>query len=707
MGNRHRFEIPELFPQPKQLELGEGISELAVDVRLATTNVWPIQRKALRSILTMGGVRVVANKKKYIVDARVIEDDPEAFNLSDVPEPCRRDYYELRVQGSEVFVRSPYQEGMVWAAQTLACLFRLMINGIAVPNLFLRDWPTLPLRGVVMDCDWWTVHMTNTDWFTLIDSMSQFKLNLLGVSVYDCMQANPSHSKAPVEEYLLLPLSNPADPADPKTLVNSRYYNAKFDRWYAHNTPPAVYENDSFGDVIAYGNERGLTVYPCVKLSALATILPKAFPELSARNAKGKPSGKGICISSPSARTALTKVMTSIVEKYYPTGVDYFQIGVDTLIDDDAIGTRCQCSKCRSDEKSRTLLEFLDFIIHELLGKGVKKVILDAEMLGENAKKLKEAVNALLKKDGIKGHLVIKWQGEPSGKNCRLHLPTLSKIADTETWISAIGYLTQHNCDSCAVADSLVLETLKNKADAALLKLQFDPAYMAMFAILGVRCWETTDDDETMETLLERWASIYWDNASADLIEVRHELLELASSPLHMMCMAGAGYAAYGNEDCVEQFPLSALTVLEKNGKDTIKQLEELAKRAEAALETVNGYIDNRHWNDLQRMSLQSLIANAAIIKVNVRFMILLLTLHKTGVKTDTAKILEAARSEMISNFLVIESNLPDWTVPGVMQRMGCNKLFLEQLIGEIKNGVKGAKLHWTLPDDWQAPEDK
>ena len=69
MATSRRFEISELFPQPKEVILGEGISELAMDVRLSTSNVLPIQRKALRSILTMGCVRVVANKKKYVVDA--------------------------------------------------------------------------------------------------------------------------------------------------------------------------------------------------------------------------------------------------------------------------------------------------------------------------------------------------------------------------------------------------------------------------------------------------------------------------------------------------------------------------------------------------------------------------------------------------------------------------------------------------------------
>ena len=126
MATSRRFEISELFPQPKEVILGEGISELAMDVRLSTSNVLPIQRKALRSILTMGGVRVVANKKKYVVDAQVL--GPDAFDLSRIPSELRHDFYELEIKGSEVFIRTPYQAGTVWAAQTLSLLFRAEVN---------------------------------------------------------------------------------------------------------------------------------------------------------------------------------------------------------------------------------------------------------------------------------------------------------------------------------------------------------------------------------------------------------------------------------------------------------------------------------------------------------------------------------------------------------------------------------------------------
>lgn len=706
MGTRHRFEIPELFPQPKQLELGEGISELAVDVRLATSNVWPIQRKALRSILTMGGVRVVANKKKYVVDARVIEDDPEAFNLSDVPEECRRDYYELRVQGSEVFVRSPYQEGMVWAAQTMTCLFRLMINGIAVPNLFLRDWPTLPQRGIVMDCDWWTVHMNNTDWYTLLDSMSQFKLNLLGISVYGCNPPNPCRGNDAPEEYLLLSCAGQNDLNEPKTPVNSRYYNAKFDRWYLHDAPPPVYENDAFADVIGYGRERGVVVYPCFDFSAAAKALPKAMPELSARNAKGRPANEGFCIGSPSARAAIAGMLTGIVARYYPDGLEFFQLDVSGLFSGDAAG-RCQCAKCKGADPHKAAVDFLGFIIGELLDNGVGKVVLASACLGNNGRQVKDSVNALLKNTAFKNRLVVKWQGSADGNGRKVQLPGACRIAGAEAWLSMPGCVWPQGSDGCELADVVACAALKGKAAGALLKLQFDPAYQAMFAMLGVRCWESPGEEDTAAGLLERWAQIYWENASADLLDVRRELLDLVSDPLYRKCLFGSGLTLREPEPCGKNYPECALQLLEKEGPEAVSQLDKLSKRAENAIALVNQHIGNRHWNDLQRMSLQSLIATAAMAKVTVQLMGVLLVLRKGPIKPECARTLEAARQQLMADLLVIEGNLPDWLVPAAMQRMGCNKLFLEQLIGEVKAASKSGTIHWSLPEDWQPPEEK
>ena len=50
MVSRRKFEILELYPQPKKIEQLEGMSELSNDIRLVTDNVYPLQRKAIRSI---------------------------------------------------------------------------------------------------------------------------------------------------------------------------------------------------------------------------------------------------------------------------------------------------------------------------------------------------------------------------------------------------------------------------------------------------------------------------------------------------------------------------------------------------------------------------------------------------------------------------------------------------------------------------------
>ena len=152
MVSRRKFEILELYPQPKKIEQLEGMSELSNDIRLVTDNVFPLQRKAIRSILTASGVKVVANKKRYVVNARV--SSPQDFDLEGVPEAVQHDYYELKVHGSEVDIRTPYQEGMVWASQTLAGLFVRSQKGLSIPNLIIRDWPDLPIRGIFMENKW-------------------------------------------------------------------------------------------------------------------------------------------------------------------------------------------------------------------------------------------------------------------------------------------------------------------------------------------------------------------------------------------------------------------------------------------------------------------------------------------------------------------------------------------------------------------------
>ena len=126
-GFEGRAVIPGLFPHPKDVTLTGGNTDLSQDVRLVTSNVLPLQRKAMRGVLAEAGVRVVANKKKYVIEA-IVEDD-SGFDLSDVPEKAREEYYELELRDSVVTMRTPTQTGALWATQTLGTIFEAFAAG--------------------------------------------------------------------------------------------------------------------------------------------------------------------------------------------------------------------------------------------------------------------------------------------------------------------------------------------------------------------------------------------------------------------------------------------------------------------------------------------------------------------------------------------------------------------------------------------------
>ena len=50
---------------------------------------------------------------------------------------------------------------------------------------------------------------------------------------------------------------------------------------------------------------------------------------------------------------------------------------------------------------------------------------------------------------------------------------------------------------------------------------------------------------------------------------------------------------------------------------------------------------------------------------------------------------------------------MPDWLMWLNMQQMGCHKLFLEQLKAQLAKKTPLTKLSWSLPADWEIPEDK
>ncbi|MCQ2396553.1 MAG: glycoside hydrolase family 20 zincin-like fold domain-containing protein, partial [Lentisphaeria bacterium] len=503
MANTRRFEINELFPQPKEIILGEGISELAMDVRLATSNVLPIQRKALRSILTMAGVRVVANKKRYVVDAQVL--GPEEFDLSKVPESVRMDFYELEIKNSEVFIRTPYQEGMVWAAQTLATLFDMMFKGKAVPNLIIRDWPMIPHRGVIMDGNWGTERMVANDWFQALDTMSAMHLNLCGFGIYDCYPDIRMSGYSKPSEFLMTMTHLEPTSNEPSSESRLRYYNVKYDRWYDKTVSPALFENDNFEEVLTYAHERGIIIFPVMNLMGRSTLLPKLIPALSACDEKGKPTGYGLCLTSAAARAALSEHLGAFLERYFEEGVEYFHLGFDDLSDihphaNDGLpeSVWCKCSKCKKLSHAKAFAQFLKWIVEFLASKNVGKVVLFSDQLLKGEKLLGSDLEALLKDKSFASKVIIDWEEPGNEGKSKVWKSGDAKFKDVDAWQSPLVNKGNYSFFSSyeKTVDEFVLRAMKEKSDGVLVRGQYDPAYLHQVAMLGVRCWETPDLQE-------------------------------------------------------------------------------------------------------------------------------------------------------------------------------------------------------------------
>lgn len=729
MSISHKYEITEFFPQPKQVELGEGISELARDVRLTTRNVDPVERKALRLILSDADVHVVANKKDYIIDASVETEESFPY-LEKVPVELRQEYYELTIQGSKIFIRTPHQEGVVWAAQTLSTLFHIMFNGYAVPNLVIRDWPSVPLRGIISECNWGNERMGRNDWYQVINALSSFKLNALCLGIYNCVPSCRVSEPQMPSEFLMTPVSSEPNDTDPRSLSRFRFYNLKYDRWYDRTELPTMFEEDFFGEVLNYGRERGVDIYPYFNLLSSSSLLPTILPALSAKNAKGKPTNAALCLTSQEARDTLMKFLGSFLKKYYPKGVKYFHIGLAELNDIHAHeedggceSPWCKCAKCKALSEDKRLAGFLEYLVKELVACGVSKVVIFSNLL-DKLKGFRQAVSALLKKPSVKGHLIVDFQdcGNETGKK---YATTCNPKGFPDAWLTPMGGEGNYAnyCEFRTQLNAGLLTLLKNKYQGVMASFQFDPAYLDHLALIGVRTWEGEEvAEDKLEDLHLRWAELVFGGMGKRYINALNQLSHAASQPALKLCLPFPYFTIQAAAQATEMLPAYPADALEALGKraNAVKELSDASVEATEAASFFAKQLDSEQFshvggegerfNSPMVESLHSLYASAQRVMIYADYFQALLKI-KAALKSKKGSaaviaLVDGAYAHLMEQFKVIEAQMPDWLLWLNMQQMGCHKLFLEQLKRQLVKKTPVAKLAWMLPADWEIPED-
>lgn len=351
-----------IVPQPQSLQILEGDSELCADARLVTANVLPLQRKTIRSVLAAAGVRVVANKKKFIIEIHVVPADE--LEMEDVPPQVRDDFYELQVRNNVVTVRTSTQVGALWGAQTLGWLYRSGGRETFSPNFRIRDWSRGFEPGVFVDMARGGRYMLSADWEQLMDRMSFFKMKHLATRVF----GRPPSQGAEQGDLLCLPSGEEEeDVAEP---MIRKWFSVGNREWQADPMHQQIIADRMWGDLVTFANERGLTLAAVVDPFGRYSQVPLVRPELSTVDKGGNPTGKSLCLSNPDTRTFLQEFFAQVLQRDYRKGIHPFHLDVSEAPE----GTQCHCSACAKADPEQLCRDHQEWFTTMLLDGGVPEV---------------------------------------------------------------------------------------------------------------------------------------------------------------------------------------------------------------------------------------------------------------------------------------------------------------------------------------------
>lgn len=336
----------------------------------------------------------------------------------DFPMENREEGYRLTVTGDDVYITGFGQTGLLYGIVTFCQLLRWHNGTAELPALEILDWPEMKMRGLFIETRYGTNVMEKEDWFQMLDRALEKKLNVMHIGIYGCWTVQYDGR---VSEYLYVPV-----PGYPrlKTPMTVKYYSPQQDRWIDYEKLPPMYREDFFGEVVRYGKERGITVYPTWNSLGHNTLAPTQYPETSARDETGQPSYTGFCTSREDTYDLLFAAYDHIIDNYLkPNGVTTFCIGMDEVMDGvgqhtkDVLKRRspwCKCPQCVSRGKADIFVEHIMKQLRHLLSKGMETVVIYGdELRGSHetrttvggGKKLMEA----LEKEGLKDKLLVTW----------------------------------------------------------------------------------------------------------------------------------------------------------------------------------------------------------------------------------------------------------------------------------------------------------
>ena len=294
--------------------------------------------------------------------------------------------YRLQVSAEGISVTGFGASGLYYGVVTLQQLLCWENGSATLPALEVLDWPDSKYRGLLIESRYGSNMMEREDWLAMLDDLASKKMNAAQICLYGCWSVQFGGK---VSEYLYIPLRNHPELSTPMAV---KYYSPTEGRWIDYEKLPPIFRDDLFGELVAYGKARGITVIPFWNSMGHNTYLPAQLPETSAKEEDGEPTLHGFCTSNDATYELLFSIYDQIIDEYLlPNGIDTFHIGMDEIQEgcrarnaNDISKIRspwCKCEKCRTQEKEDRFIDHIIKLMQYLKSRGMKTIQVYCDML--------------------------------------------------------------------------------------------------------------------------------------------------------------------------------------------------------------------------------------------------------------------------------------------------------------------------------------
>jgi hypothetical protein len=277
-------------------------------------------------------------------------------------------------------------------------------------------------RGLYVESKWGPDLMALDDWRHLIDEMAFLRMNSLGIGVYGCWVVQYDGKRT---EFLMVPFPDHPRLQTPKTI---RWYSPAAQGYQELSYLPRMFGEDFLGQVVAYGREQGVAVRPHFNGPGHSTLIPTVYPEVSAKEEDGRPTGFGYCLTSERTYELLFSLYDSLIARHLRPNagplpgraslppLPWWHLGLDEVDAYAGIDERdvarvvdpwCRCPNCAGRSRAALLAGFAARCIAHLVDQGVHLVTLWHDALARlNAYPLfKEELAAR----GLQERVAVQW----------------------------------------------------------------------------------------------------------------------------------------------------------------------------------------------------------------------------------------------------------------------------------------------------------